>query len=60
MIPNDANILFSFINTKLRDEYSTLDEFCAANMCSIDEICDKLDKIGYYYDDKLNKFVFIK
>ena len=27
-IPNDPMILLSFVNTKLRDEYSTLEEFC--------------------------------
>ena len=30
MIPKDPVILLSFINTKLRDEYASLSELCAA------------------------------
>ena len=28
MIPNDPAILLSFVNTKLRDFYSNLDDMC--------------------------------
>ena len=28
MLPNDPMILLSYINTKLRDEYASLDELC--------------------------------
>ena len=30
MIPKDPVILLSFVNTKLRDEYPSLEELCAA------------------------------
>ena len=30
MLPQDPIILLSYVNTKLRDEYSSLDELCAA------------------------------
>ena len=30
MLPNDPNILLSFVNMKLRDEYETLSELCAS------------------------------
>ena len=30
MLPKDPVILLSFVNTKLRDEYESLDELCAA------------------------------
>ena len=30
MIPEDPVILLSFVNTKLRDEYPSLDELCAS------------------------------
>ncbi|MGM9620509.1 MAG: DUF4250 domain-containing protein, partial [Bacteroidaceae bacterium] len=28
-LPSDPVMLMSFVNTKLRDEFSTLDELCA-------------------------------
>ena len=30
MLPQDPMILLSYVNTKLRDEYASLDELCAA------------------------------
>ncbi len=56
-IPNDPVILLSFVNTQLRDNYPSLDEFGKSNSLDIDEIKSKLFAIGYEYDDKLNKFI---
>lgn len=56
-IPNDPMILLSFINTKLRDFYPTLDELGKSLDVDTDEIIRKLDTIGYSYDEKLNKFI---
>ncbi|MBQ5564195.1 MAG: DUF4250 domain-containing protein [Clostridia bacterium] len=56
-IPNDPVILLSFINTQLRDNYSSLDEFGKSNSIDINEIKNKLFAIGYEYDAKLNKFI---
>lgn len=56
-VPNDTMILLSFVNTKLRDFYSSLDAFCEDNQCNKQEIMDKLKSIGYEYNDKLNKFI---
>ena len=56
-IPNDPVILLSFINTQLRDNYSSLDEFGKSNSIDINEIKNKLFAIGYEYDPKLNKFI---
>ena len=57
MIPNDPVIFLSFVNTKLRDEYSSLCDLCD-DLCE-DEmvILKKLAEIGYKYDPELNKFV---
>ena len=30
-IPKDPNMLLSYVNMMLRDRYSSLEEFCAAN-----------------------------
>ncbi len=56
-IPNDKVMLLSFVNTKLRDEYPSLTEFCKSFDVSCEEITSKLQEIGYTYDDNLNKFI---
>ncbi len=55
-IPNDPVILLSYINTKLRDDYPTLDELCAALCISRDEIESRLAAIGYAYSEETNSF----
>lgn len=57
MLPKDPNILFSLINTRLRDTNTTLDELCAALLCTREDICIPLEKIGYVYNEEMNKFV---
>ncbi|MCI5605231.1 MAG: DUF4250 domain-containing protein [Clostridia bacterium] len=55
-IPNDPIILFSFINTKLRDYYNSLDALCDDMNLDKDELEKKLKAIGYSYDEKQNRF----
>jgi len=55
-IPNDPNMLLSYVNMMLRDRYSSLEEFCAANNADMIEITDKLGTIGYTYSEELNQF----
>lgn len=55
-IPNDPVILLSYINTKLRDDFSTLDELCKSLCISKDELEHKLVLIGYVYDEETNSF----
>lgn len=56
-LPNDPVMLLSFVNTRLRDFYPTLDEFCMAHEVSKEEIVDKLDAIDYRYDAETNQFI---
>lgn len=56
-LPNDPMILLSYINTKLRDFYKSLDDFCKDTNCNKDEIINKLQSIGYEYNNELNKFI---
>ena len=56
MIPSDPYILFSYVNTKLRDEFSDLDSLCDALELDRREIVDKLGAIGYLYNEEANKF----
>lgn len=56
-LPQDPFILFSYINTKLRDNYSSLDILCEDLDIDKDELIKKLKTIGMTYDAFLNKFV---
>lgn len=56
-LPTDPMILLSFINTKLRDFYPSLDALCEDADISRDEIIQKLSAIDYTYNAELNKFV---
>lgn len=55
-LPKDPVILLSYINTQLRDHYTTLTEFCRANNCSAEEIIHTLESIDYHYDINTNQF----
>lgn len=56
-LPNDPIILLSFINTKLRDQYASLNELCDDLGADADAIKAKLATAGYIYDSSLNKFI---
>lgn len=55
-LPQDDFILLSFINTKLRDDFSSLVDFCDCFGCSQEDICRRMEKIGYFYDAGANAF----
>ena len=57
---NDPFILLSYINTKLRDNYSSLDLLCDDLDLDKEEIKDKLLEIGYFYNEELNAFTLLK
>ena len=50
-------ILLSYINTKLRDEFSSLEELSKSLCVSETEIEEKLGSIDYKYNAELNKFI---
>lgn len=56
-IPNDPIILLSYINTQLRDKYSSLDELCKSLIVDKKEIEEKLKRVGYNYSSERNQFV---
>ena len=56
-MPNDPNILLSYVNLKLRDFYASLDDMCDDMDVSKAEIEEKLQKIGYNYDSQRNQFL---
>lgn len=55
-LPNDPIILLSYINTKLRDEYPTLDELCYSLDYNRTEIENKLSAVNYNYNEDRNQF----
>lgn len=56
-LPNDVMILFSYINTKLRDEYSSLDALCDDLDIDRNMLVERLAQAGFEYDANLNKFL---
>lgn len=56
-LPNDPNMLLSYVNLKLRDYYSSLENMCDDLDISQREIEEKLKSIGYRYDSGRNQFV---
>ena len=56
-LPKDPMVLLSFINTKLRDDYPSLDELCSSLYVDADYIKKTLASIDYSYDDEKNRFV---
>lgn len=58
MLPmNDPYLLLCIINTKLRDNYSNLDDLCEDLDVSKEQIISKLKEIQYVYDEQKNAFV---
>lgn len=55
-LPADPMILLSYINTKLRDEYSNFDEMCDDLELDATAIEKKLSLIDYHYNPELNRF----
>ena len=56
-LPKDPMILLSFVNTKLRDQYKSLELLCEDLQVEAQKIKDTLKEIGYEYQEELNRFV---
>ena len=56
VLPEDPMILFSFINTKIRDNYASLDELCDDMHISKADLVAKLGSVGFEYNPPQNKF----
>ena len=59
MLPQDPVMLLSFINTQLRDNYSSIEQLFDSLDISKNEqeqITKKLQDIGYTYNRELNQF----
>lgn len=56
-LPDDAMMLLSFVNTRMRDDNISLDDLCVQFEADRAKLEEKLDKIGYTYNDELHRFV---
>lgn len=52
----DPNILLSIMNTKLRDQYTSLDILCYDLELIKEDILNRLKDIGYDYNKERNQF----
>ncbi len=57
MLPQDPIILLSYVNTKLRDQYASLDELCDDLEADREELVRKLAAVNYTYNIEQNRFV---
>lgn len=53
----EGEMLLSYINTKLRDYYKSLEALCDDLELSQEEIEEELKRVGYVYCAELNRFV---
>ena len=55
-LPNDPFMLLSVVNTKLRDNYDSLDALCNDLGEDKERIVSTLSAIGFEYNDEMNSF----
>lgn len=55
-VPKDPMILLSYINTQLRDNYSSLEELCYAMDLEADGLVKTLKDAGFCYEPEHNQF----
>lgn len=57
MLPQDPIILLSYVNTKLRDQYASLDELCDDLDADKEELVRRLEGVNYVYSPERNQFI---
>ncbi|MBD5189665.1 MAG: DUF4250 domain-containing protein [Bacteroidales bacterium] len=55
-LPQDPFMLMSMVNMKLRDEYSSLEDFCKSNDINEDSLKSTLLSAGFEYLPEINQF----
>ena len=56
MLPQDPIILLGFVNTRLRDQYASLDALCEDLQADKAALVEKLSAVGFEYDPDSNQF----
>ncbi len=57
MLPKDVNMLLSYINTGLRDDYDDLFDMASGEGFDAHDVEEKLKTAGYIYRRDLNRFI---
>ena len=57
MLPKDPMILLSYVNTKLRDDYASLDALCEDLGLDRGELEETLGAVGFVYREEQKRFV---
>ena len=55
-LPSDPAMLMSYLNTKLRDDYSSLDALCDDLHIDKQELIEKMSQAGFEYTPQHNRF----
>ena len=53
----DINIAYSMVNMKLRDFYSSLNDFCEEEDIEKDDLLARFNDNGYIYNEETNQFI---
>lgn len=56
MLPKDPVILLSYVNTRLRDGCTSLEEFCLEEDADPVMLTERLAEIGCHYDEQNHQF----
>ena len=55
MLPNDIDMLVSYLNTKLRDDDMSLEHLLEINDANCSEVMKRLETQGYRFDEAINQ-----
>lgn len=55
-LPQDPFILLSYVNTQLRDRFSSLEALCADAGVAAEDVVSKLEAAGFRYDPEQRQF----
>lgn len=58
-IKMDSYMALSILNMKLRDEFSSLEDYCSYMDITMADIEKKMKEAGYFYDRNMNQFIAI-
>lgn len=56
MLPQDPYILLSYVNTQLRDNFSSLEAFCDDCGVCVADLVSRLEGAGFQYDADNRQF----
>ena len=59
LLKMDSYIALSWMNTKLRNDFDTLDALCEDLNISPHNLIEKMAKVDYIYNDKVNQWISI-